>query len=158
MPVTVICHNCGTEFKVKPKRVRRGVKYCSMDCRRGHQYTGKFVRSDGYVAVKVNGRFELEHRVIMAQYLNRPLRSDEHTHHRNGNKSDNRLENLEIVGVGEHISKYHPSQRQPDKWTTCQCLECGKSFQRIAVEVKNHPRTFCSRDCYVSGKRKGICP
>lgn len=38
----------------------------------------------------------VEHRYVMQTYLNRPLRSEENVHHRNGVRSDNRLENLEL--------------------------------------------------------------
>ena len=152
-----ICVQCGVEFYVKPKRIKRGVKYCSMDCRKKHQYTGRFIRSDGYVAVRVGNEYQLEHRVVMAEYVGRTLQSDEHVHHRNGIKSDNRIENLELVGVGEHITKYHAVQRDESKWAICKCLHCGNTFQRIRVEVKNHPNTFCNRHCYVAGKRRGLC-
>ncbi|MDP5310390.1 HNH endonuclease [Streptomyces poriferorum] len=52
--------------------------------------------TNGYIMVTVNGRRTAEHRYVMERFLGRPLRRDENVHHVNGDKQDNRLDNLEL--------------------------------------------------------------
>lgn len=59
--------------------------------------------SNGYRVIPDGaGKRRAEHRVVMEGILGRKLTSDEHVHHRNGVKTDNRPENLVIISNREH--------------------------------------------------------
>lgn len=100
------CERCGKEFQSCYSHKNR---FCSVSCASSAQWEkmgkrDRFLDANGYVHVRARnhpraskyGRHILEHTLVMENKLGRYLYPEESVHHKNGIRSDNRKENLEL--------------------------------------------------------------
>jgi len=85
----------------KGGRIKVGLGYMAI-YKPDHPYCNQ----DGYV---------MEHRLVMEEKIGRYLNKEELIHHINGNKIDNRPENLEIVSKGGHVTKHFEAIKEVDR-------------------------------------------
>lgn len=108
-----------------------------------HGYRMATVRySDG------STRSVLEHREVMEAHLGRALRSNEHVHHKDGNRSNNELSNLEVLSPSEHAKRHACGPEYVD----LTCIRCDREFTRLARYERGNRKQgkrgpYCGKRC-----------
>ena len=97
----------------------------------------------------------LQHREVMSLSLGRALLSTEVVHHRNGNKRDNAIDNLELTDRGAHAIMHVTAAEV----SICTCEECGCKFERPTrvlrrASIRGTKATFCGKSCVGKHVRK----
>ncbi len=97
---TCMCKSCISkgllaDYKIKNRITsyinKQGYKFIPLYC----------VPEEKQNLVKDCTKYIFEHRYVMSVYLNRPLLQEENVHHINGDRLDNRLENLELWNTSQ---------------------------------------------------------
>lgn len=144
-----ICDVCGEEFWLRKSQAGyRPNAVCSADCNNrrrittgiGRTHNGKPAIKDagGYIRVWepdhpncFRGGWVLEHRLVVEGVVGRYLNTDEHVHHLNGVKHDNRPENLQLLSKLEHMSI-----------TSIENWQNIKKADALAAKVAEYERRF----------------
>lgn len=127
------CSMCGTQCP-SPRST-----YCSRKCMAlGFVKPGSvMIDSSGYRVVRdpITRKLRREHRVVMERHIGRSLTRSEYVHHRNHDKLDNRIENLEIMTPAAHSRLHNLGRKKSPE-------EC----QRLSVAMtKSHARRRAER-------------
>lgn len=97
-----------------------GFKRCGGRVQLGPYISVLVSRDSPFASMRNSGGYVYEHRLVMAEHLGRPLLSTETVHHKDGDKHNNVIENLELRqgNHGTHVR--------------FRCLDCG------SVNVKSY--------------------
>jgi hypothetical protein len=92
-----------------------------------------------YKLVKESNKFVYEHRLVMEMFLGRKLQTWENVHHKNHDKRDNRIENLEILSVVEH-ARLHATGRKMSEETKRKIGSKNKISLKGYKQTKSHKK------------------
>jgi len=108
---TGLCLPCERRTKMGKNhpRWKGGERYCQ----NGYIYKRVYEDDIYYPMADKDGRMKRA-RYVMANYLGRCLDRKEHVHHKNKNRTDDRISNLELVDYREHL-RQHYAERKIDK-------------------------------------------
>ena len=86
---------------------------------------------------------------LYTSYYNCDVADGDHVDHINGDKTDDRIDNLQVISKEYNIKKDHVKKEM----VVCICPICGEEFLFNKKDLSTHPNPCCSRSC---GGKKSI--
>ena len=91
----------------------------------------------GYVFEKYEGKWKYQHRVVMERHLRRKLKKGEIVHHKNGDRGNNQISNLEVMTDRAHKLSHEPEQSRAHSIRMKVMFEDPEYYKRIAKANRN---------------------
>ena len=124
----VVCKGCKKTFWIWRCQAHRR-KFCSHKCslsywqlgdRNNNWKGGRKIDGDGYILIRVENHpfkrkdgYVFEHRLVVEKFVGRYLTPDEVIHHLDGNKANNKIDNLKIMTIHDHLSFENKKEKNP---------------------------------------------
>ena len=89
------------------------------------------------------------HRVLVENKIGRHLLPKEQVHHKDGNKQNNDITNLELLSISDHTKIHNPKLEDIE----AVCKLCNETFKvkgnlfRLRLKRNKSGFIFCSRSC-----------
>ena len=99
----------------------------------------EYISHYGYKIYKHRNIIIHEHRQLIEIFLGRPLKSSEIVHHKNHNRLDNRIENLEVMTKAEHNRHHFFTNKDRVKDWNNRIMQEGRDCK--LKPITNRPKT-----------------
>lgn len=83
--------------------------------RRTHRILSQTLNNVGYLSVSIDGTTRMVHRIVVQQFINNDIEGMD-VNHINGNRIDNRVENLELITHAANLSVRRQFNKQQSQY------------------------------------------